>query len=134
MNGITEVRSDALSPPRGSFSQAIKVPAGAELLFVSGLTARDREGATMGIGDIALQTETILKNLRRLLADAGSSLAEVVKLTLFVCDLERSPEVYAVRAHYFEKPYPASSMVGITRLVSPDQLIEIEAIAVVSGS
>ena len=105
-----------------------------ELLFISGLTSRDADGNVVGAGDIKLQTETILENMKRLLAEAGGSMADIVKVTVFIRDMEQFDEIHEVRRRYFSEPYPASSMVEVSRLVSPEHLIEIEAIAAVGQS
>lgn len=131
---IREVRSGELNRPLGVFSQAIKVDASGELLFISGLTSRDADGNVVGAGDIKLQTETILENMKRLLAEAGGSMADIVKVTVFIRDMEQFDEIHEVRRRYFSEPYPASSMVEVSRLVSPEHLIEIEAIAAVGQS
>jgi 2-iminobutanoate/2-iminopropanoate deaminase len=132
--GIREIRSPDLNRPLGVFSQAIEVDAPARLLFISGLTARDPEGNVIGAGDIKLQTETILENMRTLLEQAGGTFADVVKVTVFITDMEQFDEIHEVRRRYFTPPYPASSMVEVSRLVSPEHLIEIEAIAAVGES
>lgn len=126
---ITEVHSSELNEPLGRFSQAIKVSAPQELLFISGLTSRDPDGNVIGEGDIKLQTETILENMQRVLKGAGGRMEDVVKVTVFIRDMEQFDEIHEVRARFFKEPYPASSMVEVSRLVSPEHLIEIEAVA-----
>jgi 2-iminobutanoate/2-iminopropanoate deaminase len=116
------------------FSQAVKVDAQGEFVFISGLTSRDPEGNVIGAGDIKLQTETILENMRKLLDEAGGSLDDVVKVTVFIRDMELFDEIHEVRRRYFNPPYPASSMVEVSRLVSPEHLIEIEAVAAIGQS
>ncbi|MHB1536119.1 MAG: RidA family protein [Acidimicrobiales bacterium] len=131
---ISEVRSSDLNQPLGRFSQAIKVSAPGDLLFISGLTSRDPDGNVIGEGDIKVQTETILENMTKLLAEAGGSMADVVKVTVFIRDMELFDQIHEVRARYFREPYPASSMVEVSRLVSPQHLIEIEGVAVLGQS
>jgi 2-iminobutanoate/2-iminopropanoate deaminase len=126
---IREIRSPDLNRPLGVFSQAIEVDGPGKLVFISGLTSRDADGNVVGAGDITLQTETILENMKTLLAQAGGSLADVVKVTVFIRDMEQFDAIHDVRRRYFTEPYPASSMVEVSRLVSPEHLIEIEAIA-----
>jgi 2-iminobutanoate/2-iminopropanoate deaminase len=131
---IEEVRSDELNRPLGVFSQAIMADAQGKFLFVSGLTSRDRDGNVIGAGDIKLQTETILENMKKVLERAGGSLADIVKVTVFIRDMELFDEIHEVRKRYFSPPYPASSMVEVSRLVSPEHLIEIEAVAAIGQS
>lgn len=125
------LHSDKLSRPIGVFSQAIKVPARGHIIFVSGLTARDTEGRVVGKGDVKAQTRRILENLRTILAEAGATLDHVVKVTVFIRNMERDfRSIHEVRAEFFSKNPPASTMVEVSRLVDPDHLIEIEAVAV----
>jgi len=126
------VHSDKLSKPIGVFSQAVKVPAKGHLIFVSGLTARDPSGHVVGRGDIRAQTRRTLENLRAVLAEAGATLEDVAKVTVFIRHMERDfKPIHEVRAEFFPKNPPASTMVEVSRLVEPDHLIEIEAIAVI---
>lgn len=127
-----ELKSEKLyAPPRGGiFSTAIEAPAG-RTVYVSGLTSRNKEGEVVGKGDIELQTETILKNMQTILGEAGATMADVVKLTVFIRDMELFDRIHDIRRSYFEEPYPASSMVEVSMLADPDLLIEIEGIAVV---
>ena len=127
--GKTAIRSAKLSPPIGVFSQAIKVSGAGSFVFVSGFTSRAPDGAVVGVGDITLQTETILKNLQTVLQEAGGSLDDVVKVGVFIRDMNHFKEIHEVRRRYFKEPYPASTMVEVSRMVSPDHLIEIEATA-----
>ncbi len=127
--GKAEIRSAKLNQPLGVFSQAMKVWGQGTLVFVSGLTSRAPDGAVIGAGDITLQTETILKNLSAILEEAGGSLGDVVKVGVFIRDMNQFKEIHEVRRRYFKAPYPASTMVEVSRLVSPEHLIEIEATA-----
>lgn len=127
--GITEIKSAKLNQPLGVFSQALKVSGSGSFVFVSGLTSRAHDGSVVGVGDITLQTETILKNLRAILQEAGGSLDTVVKVGVFIRDMNHFKEIHEVRRRYFKAPYPASTMVEVSRMVSPEHLIEIEATA-----
>lgn len=127
-----EIKSDELyAPPRGGiFSSAIEASAG-RTIYVSGLTSRNREGHVVGKGDIKVQTDTILHNMSAILKEAGGTMDDIVKLTVFIRDMELFDQIHDVRRPYFKEPYPASSMVEVSMLADPDLLIEIEAIAVV---
>ena len=127
--GKTEIRSAKLSKPLGVFSQAIKVAGQGSFVFVSGLTSRAPDGSVVGAGDITVQTETILKNMQAVLAEAGGGLEDVVKVIVYIRDMNQFKEIHEVRRRYFKEPYPASTMVEVSRLVSPEHLIEIEATA-----
>lgn len=85
----------------------------------------------VGKGNIKVQTETILQNMQTILAEAGATMDDIVKLTVFIRHMELFDEIHHIRRAYFEEPYPASSMVEVSMLADPDLLIEIEAVAVV---
>jgi 2-iminobutanoate/2-iminopropanoate deaminase len=127
-----EIHSPNLpDPPReGAFSSAIEAPSG-RTVYVSGMVSMDEAGDVVGEGDIRLQTETVLKNVRTALEQAGGSLADVVKVTVFIRDMGLYDEIHEVRRRFFDPPYPASSMVEVSALIDPRLLIEIEAVAVV---
>lgn len=114
---------------KAPLSHAVEVDPGSRLLFLSGLTAKATDGSTFAPGDVGAQARRILESIQEILARAGGTMADVVKLTVFVCDMSRFGEVAAARAEFFSAPYPASTMFEVSRLVSPDQLVEIEAIA-----
>ena len=85
----------------------------------------------VGKGDIVLQTEQVLKNLQSVLEASGTSLAHVVKVTVFLRNMEHRNAVAEVRKCFFKDNLPASTLVEISKLAHLDWLIEIEAIAVV---
>jgi 2-iminobutanoate/2-iminopropanoate deaminase len=121
--------SPRLSKPVGVFSHAVKAE-GKQFLFISGLTARDKDGNIVGKGDMTAQTMQVLENMRIVLEEAGASFEHVVKVTVYVTDLKYFKEVHEVRARYFKEDLPASTLVQVSRLVNEDCMIEIDAIAV----
>jgi 2-iminobutanoate/2-iminopropanoate deaminase len=125
----TLLQSPKLAKPAGIFSSGVKVPAG-HLIFVSGQVARNAAGETVGKGDIRAQTRQALENVRAVLEAAGATLDDIVKVTVFVTDVSHLSAIHEVRAEYFKHDYPASTLVEVKGLVSPDLMIEIEAIAV----
>jgi 2-iminobutanoate/2-iminopropanoate deaminase len=128
----TIVRSDKLAKPAGIFSPGVKVPAG-QLIFVSGQVARNAAGETVGRGDIRAQTRQALENVKAVLEAAGATIDDIVKVTVFVTDVRHFAAIHEVRAEYFRQDYPASTLVEVKSLVSPELMIEIEAIAVTSS-
>jgi len=109
------------------YSGALRI---GQLFFVSGTVAVDADGNLVGPGDLAAQTRQVLLNIRRLLEAAGAGFQHVAQLTYYLADISRWAEVSAVRREFLSEPYPASTAVEVSRLVSTDWLIEIEAIAV----
>ena len=87
----------------------------------------------IGKGDPGAQTEATLENLERVLAAGGATLADVVRLTVYLTDMTHLPDVQVVRARYFPVDPPVSSTIGITSLVNPDLLVEIDAVAIIEG-
>ncbi len=101
-----------------------------ELLFISGQTARDGSGQVVGVGDFDAQAEQVFANLERVLRAGGSSLTNVIKVTIFLRDMTNFPKIVELRGRYFTPPYPADTIVEVTSLSSPEALLESEAIAV----
>jgi len=118
---------EALQP----FVQATASPPG-RLVFVSGQVGLNRDGDLVGPGDMRAQAEQALANLVAVLAEAGATVDDVAKLTVYVTDMARFPEVQEVRRRYWDgRPLPASTAVEVRSLVRPEMLVEIEAYAVV---
>jgi 2-iminobutanoate/2-iminopropanoate deaminase len=102
-----------------------------DLLIISGQAAIDENGQIVGVGDFDAQAEQVFANLERVLRAGGSSLANVIKVTIFLRDMSNFPKIVELRRRYFTPPYPADTIVEVQSLYSPEALIEIEAIAVV---
>jgi len=126
-----EISIDALRKPIGNFSQATVVEAKGRLIFVSGMTARRPDGSIAGVGDIKVQTRQVCENIKAAVEAAGGTLDHVCRVDVYVRNMEHFEAIHAVRREYFKPPLPASTMVEVTKMVSPDYLIEINAIAVV---
>jgi 2-iminobutanoate/2-iminopropanoate deaminase len=125
-----QVTSDRLRQPSGHFSQATTIEARGKLVFVSGMTARRADGSIAGIGDISEQTRQVCENVKAAMEAAGGSLDDVVRVDVYVRNMEDFDKIHAVRREYFKPPLPASTMVEVAKMTSPDYLIEISAIAV----
>lgn len=126
-----EVTSNAIRTPVGHFSQATVVEAEGRLVFISGMTARRPDGSIAGVGDIAAQTRQVCENIKSAVESAGGTLDHVCRVDVYVRNMEHFDAIHAVRREYFKPPLPASTMVEVTKMVSPDYLIEINAIAVI---
>ena len=105
-----------------------------ELLFISGQAAIDMKGQIVGEGDFNAQAEQVFANLDRVLRAGGSSLANVIKVTIFLRDMANFPKIVELRGRYFTPPYPADTIVEVSSLYTPEALLEIEAIAVADGA
>jgi reactive intermediate/imine deaminase len=130
----TSINPAGVAAPAGNYSQVVCVDvAGARLIFVSGQVAVDEAGNVVGRDDMGAQAERVFENLRLVLEGAGASLADVVKATVFVTDMGQRGTVAEVRNRYFTGDPPASTFVEVSKLASPDWMIEIEVIAVAGG-
>lgn len=117
------------------FTHAVAVAGGAKLVFVSGQVAYDRNGQVVGRGDMRAQTAQVFDSLTHNLRAAGASWREVIKLNGYMVDM--NPEAVTayreVRMRYLDaRSLPASTLVGVTRLVHDDLLLEVEAVAAVA--
>jgi len=115
-----------------TFSQAIKVRDAKTIVFISGQVAIDSLGNIVGKGDAAAQTRQILENIKAILEAAGGSIKDIVKVTVYLTDMEYFNDVHKIRMEYFKEDPPASTLVQVSKLVIPDLLVEIEAIAITS--
>jgi len=126
-----QITTDQLRPPSGHFSQATVIEARGKLVFVSGMTARRPDGSIAGIGDVETQTRQVLENIKAAMQAAGGTLDDVCRVDVYIRNMEHFDVIHKVRREYFKPPLPASTMVEVTKMVSPDYLIEISAIAVI---
>ena len=101
------------------------------LLFVAGQVAQDQDGNLVGRGDMEAQAVQIFDNLRAVLASAGATLNDVVKLTTYATNVAYRAKIAEVRARYFTTYFPPNTFVVVASLATPDYLLEIEAVAAV---
>ena len=128
---VQHVNPPELSKPTG-YTHVVEVTGG-RTLYVSGQVALDRTGAVVGKGDLKAQTRQVFENLKAALAASGATLDDVVKITIFMTDASQVQTVREVRDTYFTKQPPASTAVEVARLVRPELMIEIEAVAVTTA-
>src|SRR5882672_1212988 len=126
-----ELRSEKIRQPSGHFSQAIAIEAQGRLVFISGMTSRRADGSIAGVGDIEAQTRQVCENLKSAVEAAGGTMDDICRVDVYVRNMEHFDKIHKVRREYFKAPPPASTMVEVTKMTSPDYLIEISAIAVI---
>ncbi|MGH8728408.1 MAG: RidA family protein [Burkholderiales bacterium] len=105
-----------------------------DFLFISGQAAIDASGRIVGIGDFDAQAQQAFENLDRVLRAGGSSLKNVIKVTIFLTDMSNFDKIVELRGKWFTAPYPADTIVEVSSLYSPEAMIEIEAIAAVDSA
>ena len=121
-----ELRVPGLPEPFSHYTDAVRV---GELLFVSGCVSVDASGAIVGEGDVEAQARQVFRNLGLVLEAAGSSFADVAKVTTFLTNVGDRARINPVRQEFFGDARPASTLVEVSALVLPAFLIEVEAIA-----
>ena len=125
--GLQRINPPGLSTP-ATYSHIVR---DGKTLYIAGQVGADAQGKIVGTG-MAEQLEQVLKNLQIALKSQGADFSHVAKINIYVTDVDafRAPDAAAIRAKYFGANRPASTLVGVTRLASPDYKVEIEAIAV----
>ena len=126
-----QIRTDNVREPMGHFSQAIDIEARGKLVFISGMTARRADGSIAGVGDIEAQTRQVCENIKSAVEAAGGTMDDICRVDVYVRNIEHFDKIHKVRREYFKAPAPASTMVEVSKMVSAEYLIEINAIAVV---
>jgi 2-iminobutanoate/2-iminopropanoate deaminase len=131
-------RRQAIQPPgmyrperdgRKLYSQVLAVE-GRRLVFLAGQIARDADGRLVGAGDMRAQIRQTCENIKAALEAAGATLADVVKTTTYVTDIDEFRKHLDVRTGYFQDGLPTSTTVEVSRLVYPGYMVEIEVMAV----
>src|SRR6185437_8277080 len=116
--------------PSGHFSQATMIEARGRMVFISGMTARRADGTMAGIGDPEAQTRQVCENLKAAIEAAGGTMDDICRVDVYIRNMEHFDKIHKARRDYFKAPAPASTMVEVCKMTSPEALIEISAIAV----
>jgi reactive intermediate/imine deaminase len=122
-----EFSVEGMMVPLSHYADAVRA---GDLLFVSGCVPVDGEGKLVGGDDVVAQAQCVFRNIGAVLAAAGASAKDVVKVTVFVTDIEDRPKINPVRQEFFGETRPASTLVEISALAIPGAKLEVEAVAV----
>ncbi len=121
-----EIRVAQLSEPLSHYTDATRF---GDLLFISGCAPLDGEGNLVGGDDAAAQTRQVLLNIEAILAAAGATFADVLKVIVYLLDVDDRAKINPVRQEFFGDHRPCSTLIGISGMAVPGMKVEIEAVA-----
>jgi enamine deaminase RidA (YjgF/YER057c/UK114 family) len=130
---VSYLNPPSSTPPAGMYSHVARMAPG-ELAFIAGQVAVDRSGAPVGVGDLAAQVNQVFGNIGDILRDLGADFEQVVQLTTYLTSADSITAFMSARAALFPKlfpggAYPPNTLLVIDRLVKPEFLVEVAAIA-----
>jgi len=124
--GREEFRIEDLNEPISHYTDAVRF---GDTLYISGVAALDAKGELVGGDDVAAQARKTLENMDLILKAAGASFADVLKVTVYLTDVNDRQAINPVRKVFFGDARPASTLIGVNELAIPGMKIEIEAVA-----
>ena len=122
-----EYRVAGLPEPISHYTDAVRV---GDLLFVSGCVPVDARGQLVGSEDVVAQARQVFANIGKVLAAAGARFADIVKVTVYLLNVDDRARINPVRQDVFGRSRPASTLIEVSRLAIPGALLEIDAVAI----
>jgi 2-iminobutanoate/2-iminopropanoate deaminase len=116
---------EGVAPPISHYCDAVRF---GDLLFISGVPPTDAKGKVVGGEDVAEQTRQVFRNMKLVLDAAGASFADILKVTVYLLDVDDRTKINPVRKEYFGAARPASTLIGVSELAIPGMKVEIEAV------
>lgn len=124
-----EMRVPGLPGPLSHYTDAVRF---GDLVFISGCAPVDEAGRVVGEGNVTLQARQVLTHIGSILRHAGADFADVLKVTVYLLDVNDREAVNEVRKEFFGESRPASTLIEVRRLAIPGMLVEIDAVAGIS--
>ena len=120
-----ELLVEGLAAPISHYCDAVRF---GNLLFVSGISPTDQSGKVVGGEDVAAQARQVFRNMQLVLDAAGASFADILKVTVYLLDVNDRAKINPVRKEFFGAARPASTLIGVSELAIPGMKVEIEAV------
>jgi len=120
-----EYMVDGLSPPISHYCDAVRF---GNLLFIAGIPPTDAKGNVVGGDDVAAQARQVFVNMKGVLDAAGATFADILKVTVYLLDVNDRKKINPVRQEFFGAARPASTLIGVRELAIPGMKVEIEAV------
>jgi reactive intermediate/imine deaminase len=121
-----EIRVEGLNPPISHYTDAVRF---GDLLFISGVAPCDEKLNLVGGDDVVAQARQVFVNMAKVLETAGAGFADVLKVTVYLTDVNDRARINPVRQEFFGAARPASTLIGVAALARPGMKIEVEAVA-----
>lgn len=120
-----EFMVEGVAPPISHYCDAVRF---GDLLFIAGVPPTDASGNVVGGEDVAEQARQVFRNMKLVLDAAGASFADILKVTVYLLDVDDRKKINPVRQEFFGAARPASTLIGVSQLAIPGMKVEIEAV------
>jgi len=120
-----EFRVEGLAPPISHYCDAVRF---GDVLYIAGIPPTDRDGRVVGGDDVAAQARQVFRNMKLVLDAAGAGFADILKVTVYLLDVNDRAKINPVRREFFGAARPASTLIGVRELAIPGMKVEIEAV------